>query len=108
VNNKRYSTELDSTITKYIIPEDEDISYEIAANNKRYDATFYQKSVKYDSLINEGALLFAKDILNDKEKDRINPLIEEISQSAKKGSFNGTIHKLRFERVAAIRWAVLI
>ena len=47
VNNKRYSTQADSTIAKYTIPKDEDISYEISVNKKRYEAIFYQKSVKY-------------------------------------------------------------
>jgi len=77
VNNKRYSTQSDSTIAKFNIPKDEDISYEIAVNNKRYEASFYQKSVKYDSLINERDLLVAKDTLNDKENDRFYALIEE-------------------------------
>ena len=35
VNNNRYSTEADSTIAKYTIPKEEDISYEITVNNKR-------------------------------------------------------------------------
>lgn len=82
VNNKRYSTELDSTIAKYIIPEDEDISYEIAAHNKRYDATFYQKSVKYDSLNRElkreKDLLTPKDSLNDKEFEILKDLMVEL------------------------------
>ena len=30
------------------IPEDEDISYEMAVNNKRYEASFYQRSYKMD------------------------------------------------------------
>ena len=77
VNNKRYSTQSDSTIAKFNIPKDEDISYEIAVNNKRYEASFYQKSVKYDSLINESDLLVAKDTLNDKENDRFYALMEE-------------------------------
>lgn len=78
VNNKRYTTQADSTIAKYIIPKDEDISYEILVNKKRYEAVFYQKSVKYDSLIKEKDLLIEKDTLNDKEKDRVVDLIVEI------------------------------
>ncbi len=78
VNHQRYSTEADSTIAKYTIPKDEDISYEIAVNDKRYEAVFYQKSVKYDSLTNERDLLFTKDTLNDKKEDRAGDLIVEM------------------------------
>ncbi len=78
VNNNRYSTEADSTIVKYMIPEDENISYEITVNKKRYEAVFYQKSLKYDSLAKEKALLTAKDKLNDKEKERVGDLIVEM------------------------------
>lgn len=77
-NSKRYMTEEDSTIVKYTIPEDEDISYEITANDKRYEAIFYQKSVKYDSLTKETELLFAKDSLNDKESERGSDLIVKL------------------------------
>ena len=85
VNNKRYSTQADSTIAKYTIPKDEDISYEISVNKKRYEAIFYQKSVKYDSLvkkydslIKERDILIAKDMPNDKEKNRVFDLIDDL------------------------------
>ena len=77
VNNNRYSTQSDSIISKFIIPEDERISYEMTVNKKRYEAVFYQKALKYDSLINEAALLVAKDTLNDEENDRVYALLEE-------------------------------
>ncbi|MEZ4841900.1 MAG: hypothetical protein R2821_10450 [Flavobacteriaceae bacterium] len=81
VNNERYSTEADSTIAKYTIPQEEDISYEITVNKKRYDAVFYQKSLKYDSLSRElkrkKDLLTQKDSLNDKEFEILRPLIVE-------------------------------
>ena len=77
VNNNRYSTQSDSIISKFIIPEDERISYEMTVNKKRYEAVFYQKALKYDSLINETALLVVKDTLNDEENDRIYALLEE-------------------------------
>ena len=47
VNNERYSIQADSTIAKYMIPKDEDISYEISVKDKRYEATFYQKTIKH-------------------------------------------------------------
>lgn len=77
VNNNRYSTQSDSIISTFIIPEDESISYEMTVNKKRYEAVFYQKALKYDSLINETALLVAKDTLNDEENDRVYALLEE-------------------------------
>lgn len=80
VNNKRYLVEADSTVAKYFIPKDEDISYEISINRKRYEAIFNQKSLKYDSLIKEKDLLYAKDSLNDKEKQRISDLLVELIQ----------------------------
>lgn len=59
-NSDRYITLADSVVTKYTIPNKEDISYEITANKKRYEAVFYQKSLKYDSIINETELLEKK------------------------------------------------
>lgn len=78
VNNERYSIQADSTIAKYMIPKDEDISYEISVKDKRYEATFYQKTIKHDSLTKEKDLLLAKDTLNDKEKERLFDLMVEI------------------------------
>lgn len=81
-NNERYSTEADSTIAKYIIPKDEDISYEIIIHKKRYEAVFYQKSIKHDSLSKEleikKDLLTKKDSLNDREFEILKPLIVEL------------------------------
>lgn len=59
-NNDRYITLADSIVSKYTIPEKEDISYESIVNKKRYDAYFYQKSLKYDSIKNETDLLKRK------------------------------------------------
>jgi hypothetical protein len=42
-NNSKYTTPFLTSVDDYIIPEDEDISYEMAVNNKRYQASFYQK-----------------------------------------------------------------
>ncbi|GAB3723801.1 hypothetical protein [Flavobacterium koreense] len=85
VNNKRYSIEADSTIAKYTIPKEEDISYEISVNKKRYEAVFYQKSIKYDSLTKEKDILLAKDKLNDKEKERARDLIVELFKESMDG-----------------------
>lgn len=83
VNNKRYFAHPDSTIAKYRIPKEEDISYEISVNKKRYEAVFYQKTVKYDSLIKEQEdLIRSKETLNNKDKDRVVDLIFEISKES--------------------------
>ena len=87
VNNEKYLTQADSTIAKYIIPKNEDISYEISVNNKRYEAVFYQKTIKYDSLIKEKDLLLAKETRNEKEKERLLDLMVEI--------FNESLNSLR-------------
>jgi hypothetical protein len=78
VNNNRYSTQSDSIISKFNIPEDEDISYEMKVNKKRYEAVFYQKAVKYDSLTMEKDLLLAKEERTDQEYEKVNDLIFEI------------------------------
>ena len=77
-NNKNYSTLPDTILSKYIIPEHEDISYEISVNHKRYDAVFYQKSAIVDSLTKEQEYLISKDTLNDKENERAKELLVEI------------------------------
>jgi hypothetical protein len=82
VNNERYSKVADSTIAKYTIPEDEDISFEIKVNKKRYDAVFYQKSLKYDSLFKEKEILLSKDKLNEKEKEILVDLIVELAKES--------------------------
>ena len=66
-SNSKY-TSLDD----YIIPEDEDISYEMKVNNKRYEAVFYQNPVITDSIAMANEL---KEILLQKysEKELENP-----------------------------------
>lgn len=50
-SNKKYVPTDDSTLLRFIIPEDEDISYELSVKKKAYQAIFYQKTAAYDSLI---------------------------------------------------------
>lgn len=87
-DNNRYLNETDSTLTKYTISNEEDISHEITFNKKRYEAIFYQKSLKYDSLIEEYANLIAKDTLNAEEKKKLNDINsvaeEEVVKSLNK------------------------
>lgn len=84
-NNNRYSKQADSTVGKYTIPKDEDISHEIKVNKKRYEAVFYQKSLKsdslnkeYESLIKERDYVISKDTLNNKEKNKVYDLIQDL------------------------------
>lgn len=42
-DNPKYTTPILTSVDDYIISEDEDISYEMSVNNKRYQAAFYQK-----------------------------------------------------------------
>lgn len=66
-SNSKY-TSLDD----YTIPEDEDISYEMKVNNKRYEAVFYQNPVITDSIAMANEF---KEILLQKysEKELENP-----------------------------------
>lgn len=59
-NNKKYVPTEDSTLSKFIIPEDEDISYELLVKKKAYQAVFYQKTAAYDSLASEQEALNEK------------------------------------------------
>jgi hypothetical protein len=75
--NSRYLSTSDSMIAKIIIPEDEDISYKMMAENKRYEATFYQKTLTLDSLNNEKEIQMAKEP-NEYNYEKVNELILEV------------------------------
>jgi len=75
--NKKYVCP--TFIDTYIIPEEENISYQMTVKNKRYQALFYQKTSTYDSLIIEGDTLIYKDTLSKKEEERLDVVIAEIS-----------------------------
>ena len=77
VNNNRYATQPDSTISEFIISEDEDISYNMTVNNKRYQAVFYQKVLKCDSLANEIELLEEKEEFDDQDVEKFTDLTSE-------------------------------
>lgn len=83
-NNKNYLPIPDSTILKYTIPENEDISYELTVNKKRYQAVFYQKTTAYDSLTKEKDILMAKESRNDGDGEKIADLILKIFQESLK------------------------
>src|SRR5690606_26154941 len=47
-NNKRYIPA--SLLSDYALPDDEDISYEMLVNQKRYEAAYYQLPTTVDSV----------------------------------------------------------
>jgi hypothetical protein len=77
-NNKKYLPLPDSTILKYTIPEDEDISYELSVKKKRYEALFYQKTADYDSLEIEMSNLLKKAPFNESERERLNIIMKKM------------------------------
>jgi hypothetical protein len=78
-NNNKYRNTADSTISKYTIPQEDDISYGISVEKKRYEALFYQKSIKYESLSKEYEMLKLKATKTEKEFDRVLELITELA-----------------------------
>jgi hypothetical protein len=70
-DNQRYLKPADTIMKKLIIPEDEDLSYQISVKKKRYDAHFYQKTIKYDSLLKEREAFLAKGKLNDEDWSKL-------------------------------------
>ena len=96
-NNKNYLLTPDSTILKYTIPENEDISYELSVNSKQYQAVFYQKTATYDSLTVEKDNLIAKKSLNDTDREKLMSLIVRIFEESLK-SLDKTVWFMISER----------
>ena len=70
-NNKKYLYTPDSSIVKYTIPQDEDISYELLVKKKIYQALFYQRTAAFDSLSLQINTLKEKMPLNETDKDQL-------------------------------------
>lgn len=70
-NNENY---ISDGYEKYLIPQNEDISYEMLCNNKNYDAIFYQKSdtVNINEYINN---------LNNISDEELNSMVSNLIQS---------------------------
>jgi len=77
-SNKKYHSLPDSTMSKYAIPENEDISYELSVKNKRYEAVFYQKTVDYDSLEIKMSSLLKKETFNDADRERLSVIMKKM------------------------------
>lgn len=80
-NNIKYLSLPDSTMSKYNIPEDEDISYELSVKNKRYEAVFFQKTADYDSLATEMSILLKKGTLTEADTERLSVILKKITDS---------------------------
>ena len=72
-NNSKYTTPFLTSVDDYIIPEDEDISYEMIVNNKKYDALFFQNP---DSIAQQKDIENYRDALFEKYTE------EELNDSA--------------------------
>ncbi len=83
-NNKNYLPSSDSAILKYTIPENEDISYGLTVNKKRYQAVFYQKTAAYDSLTAGKDILMTKKSRDESDGEKIADLIVKIFQESLK------------------------
>lgn len=89
-NNSKYTTPFLMSVDDYIIPEGEDISYEMIVNNKRYQASFYQKP---DSIAQQKNLENYRNSLLEKYTE------EELSDST-------TVNKLLLETMS-YAWDIL-
>lgn len=96
-NNKKYLPTADSTILKLTIPENENISYELSVNSKRYQGNFFQKTAAYDSLTAEKDILIAKKSLNDTDEKKLASIILRTYEETIK-SFNKSVWFMISER----------
>jgi hypothetical protein len=76
--NKKYLSLSDSAVSKYALSENEDISYEMSVNNKRYEAIFYQKSATYDSLTLERNILLKKEPFTDVDREHLSEILAKL------------------------------
>jgi len=81
-NNKKYISPPESSMLKYNIPENEDISYELSVKSKRYEALFFQKKTDYDSLEIERNNLLKKETLNDADKERLTVILQKMTDDS--------------------------
>jgi len=87
-NSKKYRSLSDSVMNQYIIPDKEDIGYEILVNKKRYSASFYQEVTNPDSITIESFLNMYKKLVwfyieSLKGKYYINIYYDNLNNAAK-------------------------
>ena len=73
--------------------KDEDISYEITVNKKRYEAVFYQKSLKYDSLLKEKEMQAKEAELEITIQKKLQAEREQFSETIRKQEQEKTLLK---------------
>lgn len=76
-NNSKYIPLTDSILLKRTIIEGENISYGMKINKKRYEAAFFQKTAKYDSLTIKIKNLKDKQELNNSESSNLITLMTD-------------------------------
>lgn len=87
-NNKKYL----STTEDYIIPDNEDISYEMTVHNKRYEAVFYQEPQTPDSTETTN---FTETLLSKYTKEELANPTEEIQKEIIQAAMDATMDKIR-------------
>lgn len=92
-NNKKYAAFDDCTI-----PEEENISYEMAVNNKRYQASFYQKPNFTDTLAFQTTIQeklfqkYTKQEIEDMSEEEVNKELFSLAMSyAEEAIFNKSV-----------------
>ncbi len=88
LNNKKYML---ATLSDPTLPDEEDISYEMLVNEKRYEAAFYQMPTQRDTLEMQTALR-AKLLEKFTEEQLNNPTEEQLT----KISFETTMYMLEY------------
>jgi hypothetical protein len=80
-NNKKY---MSSSKTTFTIPEDEEISYKMILDKKRYQASFYQLPIKNDSIsiINEMKSFLSSKYTKEQLENKSEEFKNEISEAA--------------------------
>lgn len=93
-NNKKYMCLMD-----YTIPEGEDISYEMLAHNKRYEAAFYQEPDygKIDTLAFRTSII--QEMLTKYTEEQLTNPTEEMEKEYNKISFDKAFEFMRKKSV---------
>ena len=81
-NNEKY---VPLPSSDYLIPDDEDISYEMNVNNKRYEAHFYQRpdsASSFQSIVQREISKYTDEQLESLTKEQTEKIIEKLSSYA--------------------------
>ena len=81
----------------YIIPESEDISYEIAVHNKRYEAIFYQ--LPEGEALEQFQSTILREVQNKYTPEQLETPTDEIRNEIITASFDAMIETLKYKPV---------